>query len=221
MEYFLSFLEGVQTFVSPCLLPLLPVYLSYFAGSKGGTRTAFLNSLAFVAGFTVIFASMGALAGTLGALLVRYSTAVSVVSGIFMIVLGLGYIGLFDIKFFGAGMLSQNRMKNEAGPVSSFLFGLFFALGWTPCIGTFLSAALVFAGREGTAAKGILMLLVYSAGLGIPFVASALLTDRLKNVFAFIKNNYRTVKIISGVMLCVIGALMLTGKMNLFFAAFS
>ena len=212
MEYLISFLEGIITFISPCLLPMLPVYISYFAG--GGARTVrrtVTTALGFVLGFTAVFVAMGALAGTLGSFLTKYQTAVNVVSGLIVILFGLNFLGVLKLNLFRGGVDFDGR---ELGFGSAVVFGVIFSVGWTPCVGAFLGSALVMASQQGTARTGMLMLLSYSLGLGVPFILSAVLIDRLKSAFDLIKRNYRTVNLVSGGLLVVIGILMATGLMG-------
>jgi len=213
MQYIISFLEGIITFISPCLLPMLPVYVSYFAG--GGERSSsktIKNSLGFVLGFTIVFVAIGALAGTVGSLLTRYSTAVNIISGLVVIFFGLNFLGVFNISIFRG--MNGRELNKDMGFISSVIFGLVFSLGWTPCVGAFLGSALLLASQQGSILTGVLMLLCYSLGLGIPFVVSAVLIDKLKGTFDFIKRNYKTINIISGTLLVVVGILMMFGMMN-------
>ena len=212
MVYLISFLEGIITFISPCLLPMLPIYISYFAG--GGvrsTRKTVTTALGFVLGFTAVFVAMGALAGTVGSFLNRYQTAVNIVSGLIVIFFGLNFLGVLKLNLFRGGVNFDGR---ELGFFSAALFGVVFSVGWTPCVGAFLGSALVMASQQGTALKGMGMLLSYSAGLGVPFLLSAVLIDQLKSAFDLIKRNYRLVNLISGGLLIVIGILMATGIMG-------
>ena len=220
MQYLISFLEGIITFVSPCLLPMLPIYLSYFAG--GGERTArktFFNALGFVLGFTVLFVAMGALAGTLGSFLTRYQTWVNLVSGGIVIVFGLNYLGLLQLNLFGG--TKRNVNLGQMGFFSAVLFGIIFSVGWTPCVGAFLGSALMLASQQGTVATGMGMLLCYSLGLGVPFLISAVLIDQLKGTFNWIKSHYTLVNRISGSLLLVMGVLMATGLMGRLLALLS
>ena len=221
MQYFISFLEGIITFISPCLLPMLPIYISYFAGGSNNNSTAktIRNALGFVAGFTAVFVLMGALAGTVGGFLKEYQTAVNVVSGLVVIFFGLNYLGVFKLNIF-KGMKNPLAGK-ELGFFSSMLFGIVFSVGWTPCVGAFLGSALMLASQQGQAVTGIIMLLCYSLGLGIPFVASAILIDKLKGAFAFIKKNYKTINIVCGALLIVVGILMMTGLLGKFLTVLS
>jgi cytochrome c-type biogenesis protein len=218
MRYVLLFLEGIITFVSPCLLPMLPIYVSYFAG--GGNRDkgragTLKNALGFVLGFTLVFVALGAFAGSLGRLLREQSAALNLVTGLIVVLFGLNYLGVLSIPFLNR-TAGRGANVRELGFFSSALFGLVFAIGWTPCVGAFLGSALMLASQEGSALRGMLMLLTFSLGLGIPFVISAALIGRLKAVFDFIKRNYKTVNIVSGSLLVAVGLLMMTGLMGRF-----
>ncbi len=222
MQYIISFLEGLITFISPCLLPMLPVYLSYFAGSNAkeqSVKKTLWNALGFVLGFTLVFVTLGAFAGTVGGLLTRYQLAVNIVTGLVVILFGLHFLGLFELKIF-SGMKGSIAGK-ELGFFSALLFGIVFSVGWTPCVGAFLGSALMLASTQGKVLTGILMLLCYSAGLGIPFLLSAVLIDRLKGAFGFIKRHYTLINRICGVFLILIGALMMTGLMGRFLSLLS
>ncbi len=213
MQYVISFLEGIITFISPCLLPMLPVYLSYFAG--GGVRSTkktVTTALGFVLGFTVLFVAMGALAGTLGSFLTRYQTAVNVVSGAVVILFGLSFLGVLNIGLF-QGMRSGVDTKDMSF-FSAVLFGIIFSVGWTPCVGAFLGSALMLASQQGSTLVGMGMLLCYSLGLGVPFLMSAVLIDQMKSAFDLIKRNYDTVNRVCGGFLILIGIAMMTGLMN-------
>lgn len=216
MTYLISFLEGIITFISPCLLPMLPIYISYFAGNatveeKMGARVL-KNALGFVLGFTLVFVAMGALAGTLGGLVRRYQTAVNLITGAVVIFFGLNFLGVLRINIFRG---SRRAMGNRPlGFGSSLLFGLVFSVGWTPCVGAFLGSALMMASQQGQVLSGILMLLCYSLGLGIPFVLSAALIDRLRGAFDFIKRHYRVVNFVCGILLIALGVLMMTGLLG-------
>ncbi len=213
MQYFISFLEGIITFISPCLLPMLPIYVSYFAG--GGERSmkkTLTAAIGFVSGFTVMFVAMGALAGTLGSFLLRYQEIVNVVSGLVIIFFGLNYLGVFRLNLF-RGTRRQIHVE-QLGFFSAALFGMIFSVGWTPCVGAFLGSALILASGQGEVLQGMLMLLCYSLGLGIPFVISAALIDSLKTAFAFIKRNYKVINTVCGIFLIIIGIMMAIGKMG-------
>jgi len=213
MQYLIAFLEGIITFISPCLLPMLPIYISYFAGGgERSTKKTLISALGFVLGFTIVFTVLGALAGTLGGLLNRYRTVVDIVSGAIVIFFGLNFLGVIKLNIFRGS--SRATPEGELGFFSAVLFGLIFSIGWTPCVGAFLGSALMLASQQGHAVVGITMLLCYSLGLGIPFLLSAVLIDKLKSTFAFIKRNYKTVNIICGSLLILIGILMATGTLG-------
>ena len=220
MQYLIAFLEGIITFISPCLLPMLPIYVSYFAG--GGERSAgknLKNALGFVLGFTVVFVAMGALAGTVGSFLQRHKTIVDIVSGLIVIFFGLHFLGLFHLPIFRGRQSNVN--KKNMGFFSAVLFGVVFSVGWTPCVGAFLGSALAMASQQGQAVEGMLMLLGYSLGLGIPFILSAVLIDYLKPAFNWINRDYKVIKLISGSLLVVIGILMATGTLGRLLAVLS
>ena len=220
MQYIISFLEGIITFVSPCLLPMLPVYVSYFAGGgERETKKTLKNALGFVFGFTVVFVAMGAFAGTIGGFLSSYQTIVNLISGLIVIFFGLNFLGVFRLNLF-QGIRGEVKTAN-LGFFSSLLFGMIFSVGWTPCVGAFLGSALMLASQQGKLFVGMGMLMCYSLGLGIPFVLSAVLIDKLKAAFDFVKRNYKVINLICGSLLIVIGVLMATGMMGRFLALLS
>jgi len=219
MQYFISFLEGIITFVSPCLLPMLPIYISYFAGgSEKNTKKTVKNTLGFILGFTVLFVLMGALAGTFGRILNEYKTVVNIVTGLIVICFGLNFLGVLKFNIFKG---AKSTRTENLGFFSSVLFGIVFSIGWTPCVGAFLGSALMLATSQGSAVQGIIMLLLYSLGLGIPFFISAILIDKLKGAFDFIKKHYKIINTVSGALLVVVGILMATGLFGKFLALLS
>ena len=213
MYYLISFLEGLITFLSPCLLPMLPIYVSYFAG--GGQRSTAKTlkcASGFVLGFTLVFVALGALAGTLGSFLTQYQTAVNLVCGIVVILFGLNYLGVLKLNLFsGMGMSAKTDNMNF---LSAMVFGLVFSIGWTPCVGTFLGTALMMASQQGSTMTGTGMLLCYSLGLGVPFLLSAVLIDQLKSAFNWIKAHYGIINKVCGVFLLLVGAAMATGMLS-------
>ena len=215
MQYVISFLEGIVTFISPCLLPMLPIYISYFAGgaerSTGKTLTC---ASGFVLGFTAVFVAMGALAGTVGSFLIRYQSIVNIILGGIVIAFGLNYLGVLNLNIF-RGMKGGVKTA-DMNFWSAFVFGVVFSVGWTPCVGVFLGSALMLASQQGSALVGTLMLLSYSLGLGVPFLLSAVLIDQLKGAFAFIKKNYGIINRVCGGLLIVVGVLMATGLLGRF-----
>lgn len=209
MQYFISFLEGIITFISPCLLPMIPLYISYFAGGKErNTKKTVKNALGFILGFTIVFVLMGALAGTFGRLLNEYKTIVDVVTGLIVVFFGLNFLGVFKINLFKG---AKKAKTDNLGFFSSMVFGIVFSIGWTPCVGAFLGSALMLAASQGHVVEGIIMLLLYSLGLGIPFFISTILIDKLRGAFTFIKKHYKVINTVCGCLLVVIGVLMATG----------
>ncbi len=220
MQYLISFLEGIITFISPCLLPMLPIYISYFAGGgERSTKKTLTGVSGFVLGFTLVFVAMGALAGTLGSFLKTYSFWVNLISGLIVIVFGLNYMGVFQLNIFKG--FHRNMVQKEMGFFSALLFGMVFSIGWTPCVGAFLGSALMLASQQGHVLEGMGMLLSYSMGLGVPFLISAVLIDKLKSTFNWIKSHYAVINRISGGLLVIIGVLMATGYLGKFLALMS
>ncbi len=201
---------------------MLPLYLLYFAGSKGesSTKKTLINAMGFVLGFTIFFVALGAFAGAVGGFLERHQLIVNIVTGAIVITFGLNYMGILKIPFLN-GSSRLNKKMESLTFLSSVLFSMIFSIGWTPCVGAFLGSALMLAAQEGSILHGTLMLLVYSLGLGIPFILSAVLIDKLKGAFNFIKQHYRVVNIVCGSLLVVIGILMMTGLMNMFLGLMS
>ena len=213
MQYVISFLEGIITFISPCLLPMLPIYISYFAGGgERSTKKTLTGAIGFVVGFTVVFTLMGALAGTVGSFLKEHQTAVNIISGIVVIFFGLNFLGVFKLNLFRGSDRSVDT--SNMGFFSAMLFGMIFSLGWTPCVGAFLGSALMLASQQGSVLVGTLMLLAYSLGLGVPFILCAVLIDKLKSAFDWIKRNYKVINIVSGSLLILIGILMAAGTLG-------
>ena len=219
MQYLISFLEGMITFISPCLLPMLPIYISYFAG--GGERSTgktLRGAAGFVLGFTLVFVLMGALAGTLGGALKAHQRLVDIVSGLIVIAFGLNYLGVLKLNLFRG---SSRQVRQDGGFIPAVVFGVIFSVGWTPCVGAFLGSALMLASQQGQALVGMLMLLCYSLGLGVPFMLSAVLIDRLKTAFDFIKRNYHVLNLVCGGLLVLVGVLMATGLLGRLLTALS
>ena len=217
MQYIITFLEGIISFISPCMLPLLPLYISYFAGKADKKQHIFLRAGFFVLGFTVVFTSLGLFAGTLSTFLIQYQQMINVICGIIIILFGLSYLEIIHLPFF-KGMQGA---KEISGIFSAFVFGMIYSVSLTPCVGAFLGSALMMASTSGGAMTGALLLLTYSLGLGIPFLISAILIDRLNSVFTFIKKHYNIVNLVSGIFLILIGISMTFGFMNKIMALFS
>ena len=247
MDFLLTFLEGLASFISPCMLPMIPLYLSYFAGDNetseqdsaaiaaekdetgaeegvqhhdtvtdsektvGKNKKKYrvlLRSLFFVLGFTLMFVVFGGLAGLISGYI--HKTVINIIAGAVVIVFGLSYIGIFRLPFFN-GLKKSYKIS---GVWSAFLFGLVFAVGVGPCTGAFLGSALALASTSGTIFKGIFLLLSYSLGIGIQFIITAILTDKTKKLFGFIKRHFNVIKIVSGSLLVVMGILMAAGVMD-------
>lgn len=218
MNYLILFLEGIMTFISPCIIPMIPIYISYFIGDNKvkDKNKAIINSIGFVIGFSIIFTMLGALASTFGSFIQRYINIFNIVAGLLLILFGLNYIGLFKIKLIERSFkIKSNINLHNLNLLASILFGMIFAIGWTPCVGTFLGSALIIATNSNDVLKGIFMLLSYSLGLGIPFILSAILIENLKEAFKFIKKNYKVINLISGLFLIIVGIFMMTGYLNL------
>lgn len=213
MQYMISFFEGIITFISPCLLPMLPIYISYFAGGgERNTKKSLTNAIGFVLGFTILFVAMGGLAGTVGSFFVEHQTVVNIVTGLIVIFFGLNFLGVFQINLFKGNR--KNANVSNMGFLSALVFGMVFSIGWTPCVGAFLGSALVMASQQGHMIEGMLMLLAYSLGLGIPFIISAILIDELKSAFQWIKTHYSVINTICGALLVVVGIMMATGTLG-------
>ena len=190
MEFLFTFLEGIASFISPCVLPMLPIYISYFAGKEDSkTSRALLNSIGFVIGNTIIFILFAIIASYAGALALGIQKYIKILFGVVIIILGLNYMGILKIKFLN----KENRIKKKIDDFTFFktiLFGMMFSISWTPCIGSFLGSALLLIANKQNILQGILLMLVYSIGFGIPFIISAVLIEKLKNFYNLIKKNY-------------------------------
>ena len=199
---------------------MLPIYVAYFAGgaerANNGSSSlgrTLVCAFGFVVGFTIVFTLMGALAGAAGHLLFEYQGVLNAICGIIVIILGLNYLGVLRIP------LLQRTLKPSAGVMprgfwSSLVFGMVFAVGWTPCVGAFLGSALSLAASSAHTATGVLLLLCYSLGLGLPFVIAAVLIDQLEGAFTWVKAHYDIVNRVSGALLVLVGALMATGLLG-------
>lgn len=205
MEFLFTFLEGIASFISPCVLPMLPIYISYFAGKEDSkTSRALLNSIGFVIGNTIIFILFAIIASYAGALALGIQKYIKILFGVVIIILGLNYMGILKIKFLNKEIRIEKKIDDFTF-FKTILFGMMFSISWTPCIGSFLGSALLLIANKQNILQGILLMLVYSIGFGIPFIISAVLIEKLKNFYNLIKKNYKTIKIISGVILIVMG----------------
>lgn len=205
MEYLLTFLEGFASFISPCLLPMLPIYISYFMGDEQENRKkAVFNSIGFVSGFTLVFLLLSVFASTLGGFIGKYISSIKIIFGIIIIFIGLNYMELLKINFLNKSKGLNIKFK-KINFIKALIFGMLFSISWTPCIGAFLSSALLLIANEQEILKGIILMLLYSIGLGVPFVVSAILIEKFQKLFDVIKQNYKKVKILSGIILIVMG----------------
>jgi len=221
-----AFLAGIVSFLSPCVLPLVPGYLSYVSGVSmdemraedrkiDATRAILVNTLFFVLGFTIVFVSMGAAATVFGGFLMANLPTLQRVAGAIVIIFGLHMTGLLPIKWLYQQMKFQGP-ENSRGPVGALLLGLAFAAGWTPCIGPILAGILALGAGQDTVWQGMGLLAIYSAGLGIPFLLTGLATQRFLSVFEAVKRHMRVVEMVGGVMLIAIGFMMLTDQFYIF-----
>ncbi len=204
LEYLITFVEGLASFISPCVLPIIPVYISYFATESKSEKKSIMNSLGFVSGFSIVFILLGVFAGTFGKIIAKYSDYVNIVLGIFLIIISLNYMGFIFIKFLNKTR-DMKQDKTDLTFITSVLFGIIFSLSWTPCVGAFLSSALVLASTTGSVLKGATLLFVYSLGLAIPFVMTTFLLEQLKKTFDFIKKHYNVINKIAGSILLLCG----------------
>ncbi|MCB1414680.1 MAG: sulfite exporter TauE/SafE family protein [Xanthobacteraceae bacterium] len=218
-----ALLAGLISFLSPCVLPLVPPYLIYLTGATieqvantgdvaRSRRAVLLSALLFVLGFSTVFVALGASASLIGGVIRAWSAQLSILAGIVIIVMGLHFLGLTRIGFLmREGRLS---MPKPVGLWGAYLMGLAFAFGWTPCIGPILAAILSVAAAEATVAKGAGLLAVYSAGLGIPFLLAAVMIEQFSSLFARMKRHLATVEKVMGVLMVFTGIGFLTGSVT-------
>ncbi len=214
MVYILSFLEGFLAFISPCILPLLPIYLTYLSGNMTGTGKSRLlsNAAGFVAGFTLVFMLLGVGAGFLQ-LTGRYLQIVNILGGLILILFGLQFTGLVRLKLLD--MTARPEVKISHGRFwPSVLMGIVFAFSWSPCVGTFLGMAMMSAANAATMGQGLVMLLLFCLGLGLPFILSALIMDKLEHAFSWMKRHYQIITMGSGIFLILMGLLLMSGLLN-------
>lgn len=216
----IAFTAGVLSFVSPCVLPLVPSYLTYITGvsfheltdAKAKAKLRWLtisHSVLFILGFSTIFVLMGASASYLGQLLARYQYWIMKVGGVLIILLGIHFTGIINLPFLQMEKRFEIR-KKPLGYVGSFFVGIIFAAGWTPCIGPILSTILIYASASKSFTTGILLLTIYSVGLGIPFFLSSLAFSSFLSAFERMKRYMRGITVVSGLFLIAIGILFLT-----------
>ncbi|MDI6778820.1 MAG: cytochrome c biogenesis protein CcdA [Bacteroidota bacterium] len=218
-----AFAFGFLSFISPCVLPIVPGYISFISGvslleiekssnSKVARRKIILNTLLFVLGFSVVFILLGATATAIGQFLFANLTILSQIAGGIIIIFGLHLAGVFKIKFLNYEKRIHSQLK-PLGYLGSFVVGLAFAFGWTPCIGPILGGILALAAQKETVGEGIVLLASYSAGLGIPFLITGFSLSIFYNAFNKIKHHFRKIEIAGGVLLIIVGILMFTGSL--------
>lgn len=213
MSYLFVFIEGIASFLSPCVLPLIPVYVTYFAANQSGKKSvAIKNACGFVLGFTLVFVSLGIFSSSLAVYLLSMKKAIRMISGIVLLVFGLKFMGLIHLPWLDKNFQLKADVKN-LGFFSSMCFGIIFSCGWTPCIGAYLTSALMLAANSDTVLQGGIMLLLFSLGLGLPFILSAALIEQLGDSFAWIKRHMELIQKISGGCLALFGLAMI---LNLF-----
>lgn len=217
----LMFSQGILAFLSPCILPMLPVYLLYLAGGdgKGGDRRLLRNMLGFILGFTVIFVLMGATASGLGSLLQQHRTLLSRIGGVIVILLGINFTGLVHLPFLNRSHVF-NADKSNLNFWKSLLFGIAFSAGWTPCLGAFLGSALLVAANSETLLAGMALLFTFAMGLSVPFLLAALLWNHIQGAIGWIKRHLHIIQIISGSLLVIVGLLMVTGLFDRYLQLF-
>ena len=218
-----ALLAGLVSFLSPCVLPLVPPYLIYLTGAtiehvaneeteSSSRRAVMISALLFVAGFSTVFVLLGASASLIGGLIRAWSEQLAILAGVVIIVMGLHFLGLTRIGL----LMREGRltMPKPVGLWGAYIMGLAFAFGWTPCIGPILAAILSIAAAEATVAKGAGLLAVYSAGLGIPFLIAAFMVEQFSAVFARMKRHLATVERAMGVLMIITGIGFLTGAVS-------
>lgn len=216
---------GVVSFLSPCVLPLVPGYVSYVAGGNLARReevgqrisrlSALWLSLCFVAGFSTVFVALGAGASTLGQLLLRYRYEANIVGGLIVIAFGLFMVGALNLRWLHRDLRFHVDIKG-ARPLGAYLIGLAFAFGWTPCIGPVLGAILTISAATTTVANGVTLLAAYSFGLGIPFIATAVFTDAMLGRLKGLRKTGRWLQVGAGVGMILMGIAMITGMLSTF-----
>jgi len=215
-----AFVAGIVSFLSPCVLPLVPGYVSLISGAsveelqskdRKVLNTVLLHSLMFILGFTLVFVMLGAAATSVGQLVREYKKYLTWVAGAVIIIFGLHLTGIMKIKALYADK-RLHSVKGGKSPLGAFVVGFAFAFGWTPCLGPIISAILIMAGSTETVTKGVLLLWVYSLGLAIPFLLTSLLIDRFLNFYGRFRRHLHTLEVSSGVLLMVLGVLILTRR---------
>jgi cytochrome c-type biogenesis protein len=225
VNVFVAFAAGVFSFLSPCVLPLIPSYLSFVSGvsldemrgEQGRAQVRWrviLNSLAFIVGFSLVFISLGASASFLGGLFLAYRNGIRIVGGVFILLVGLYLMGLFKIAALDR-YLQFNLKDKPAGYLGSILVGITFAVAWTPCVGPILGATLALASTSGEVGRGMLLLTSYAAGLAVPFFLSALAIDSFFEFSKRLRSYIQAIHTLGGLLLVVVGVLLISDYMTL------
>lgn len=217
MQYIFTFLEGVFAFISPCILPMLPVFLAYISADETETiQKRFVNTLFFVLGFSTIFVLMGATAFSFGNLLNVYKDLLTKLAGVGMVFFGFVYLDIIHLNLGGT-----KTAKKKSGLLGNYLFGMTYSFGWTPCLGAFLGGALMLAGVQETAFEGMLLLLSFSLGLGVPFILFSVLYEKLYFATSFLKKHSEKIKLIGGSVLILTGFALVFDLLGYYFRLFS
>lgn len=210
--FIFTFIEGMLTFISPCILPMLPIYFVYMAGSveevsdSKKSTDLIKNSIGFVIGFTIIFVALGASASALGQFLKEYKDILTKVSAVIMIIFGLNFIGILNLKILNIEK-RFNYNYNKPGFLSSIIFGIVFGFSWSYCLIGILGSVLALASNSKTLSEGVFLLFIYSMGLGVPFIISAIIFDKVKDTFKQLMKHGRIISIVSGIILIIAGTL--------------
>ncbi len=223
LAFLIAFIAGVLSFLSPCVLPLIPGYLSFMTGlttaqleeGRPDVRRVLVPALLFVTGFSIIFVALGASASVLGQFISEYRSLIEMIAGAAVIAFGVLMLGVIRIPWlYGEARVDMEKSR-AFGKGASLVMGMAFAAGWTPCVGPILGAILALASASGSATQGALLLLFYSAGLGVPFIAVALFLGRATPVLRFLKRHSVSVNRVAGGLLVVVGILILTGRLGM------
>ena len=218
---FASLLAGILTFISPCILPLIPVYITLVTGlsieeldNRKNLLSVFLSSICFVLGFTTVFVFLGLSVTIIGQFFLNNIDILRTVGGIIIIIFGLHLLGIFKIKLLYKQFGWMDKIKRTSNYFTIYLIGCAFAFSWTPCVDPILASILIMAATQGTIAKGTFLLLIYSLGLAIPFILTALFVSKFLTLFNSLKKYYKVIEIISGILLILMGILIISGGFN-------
>ena len=223
VSIYAAFVAGLISFLSPCVLPLVPGYLSLISGAGLDElkapearlmRRVMVNSIVFILGFSVVFIALGLAATGVGQVLGIYKNTIARIAGVVIILFGLHLTGIFKIKALYTDARLHN-VKGSSTPIGAFVIGFAFAFGWTPCLGPILSGVLAVAAEESTLLKGALLLAIYSLGLAIPFLLTALLMERFLKFYSRFRSHMHALEVASGGLLIALGVLLLIGRFTL------